>query len=285
MKLILNVLGISCLTILLVGILQGQENQLGSGTDSELSEMDQLQIWVQKICPVSGEKLGTKGDPVKILAGEQIAFLCCPACQGRPIDADHWKTIQGRIAQAQGICPIMEKAVNADMKSIVINGQRVFVCCPPCIPKIQSDPVGSFQKVKASYVKFMNVERTAESERIQRKAQGICPVSGKQLADSVAPFKVKFGEQETGFLCCQDCVGSEIKAEHWQKIQENMAHAQGVCPVMEKSVDSSMESVTVNGRKIFVCCPPCIKKIKAEPRVYVEKLDAQIGNAGKPVAR
>ena len=51
---------------------------------------------------------------------------------------------------------------------------------------------------------------------------------------------------------------------------------------MGKAVDASMKSTVVNGRKIFVCCPPCIEKIKADPATYVAKLDAQIaGNAHK----
>ena len=37
-----------------------------------------------------------------------------------------------------------------------------------------------------------------------------------------------------------------------------------------------MKSTVVNGRKIFVCCPPCIAKIEADPATYVAKLDAQI---------
>jgi len=50
---------------------------------------------------------------------------------------------------------------------------------------------------------------------------------------------------------------------------------------MGKAVDASMKSTVVNGRKIFVCCPPCIKKIDADPAAYVAKLDAQIAASGK----
>ena len=96
-------------------------------------------------------------------------------------------------------------------------------------------------------------------------------------------MKVKFGENEIGFLCCKGCVGKKMNADYWKMIQTNLAKAQGVCPVMEQPVDSSMESTVVNGRKIFVCCPPCIKKIDAEPVKFVAILDSQIENGGKAI--
>ena len=248
---------------------------------STLTDADQLQIAVQKICPVSGGALGSMGDPVKVKVGEQVAFLCCKGCQGKELNAEHWKTIQTNIAAAQGTCPIMGKPVDATMKSTVVNGQQVFVCCPPCIAKIQADADGSLKKVNASYVSFVAKERQAKSDQLHATAQGICPVSGQKLGSMGAPIKVKVGEKEVAFLCCKGCVGKALNAEHWKTIQTNLATAQKTCPVMGKAVDASMKSTVVNGRKIFVCCPPCIKKIDAAPAAYVAKLDAQIAASSK----
>ena len=248
---------------------------------SMLTDADQLQIAVQKICPVSGGALGSMGDPVKVKVGEQVAFLCCKGCQGKQLNAEHWKTIQTNIAAAQGTCPIMGKPVDATMKSTVVNGQQVFVCCPPCIAKIQADADGSLKKVNASYVSFVAKERQAKSDQLHATAQGICPVSGQKLGSMGAPIKVKVGEKEVAFLCCKGCVGKALNAEHWKTIQTNLATAQKTCPVMGKAVDASMKSTVVNGRKIFVCCPPCIKKIDADPAAYVAKLDAQIAASSK----
>ncbi len=243
---------------------------------SPLTDADHLQIAVQKICPVTGEELGSMGEPLKVKVGEQVAFLCCKGCQGKELNAEHWKTIQARMAKAQGVCPIMEKPVDATMKSTVVNGKQVFVCCPPCIAKIQADVEGSLKKVNASYVSFVTKERQEKSDQLHATAQGICPVTGNKLGSMGAPIKVKVGKEEVAFLCCKGCVGKQIKAEHWTTIQTNLATAQKTCPVMGKAVDASMKSTVVNGRKIFVCCPPCIEKIKADPATYVAKLDAQI---------
>ena len=236
-----------------------------------LTDVDRLLIAVQKICPVSGDLLGSKGDPVKIKAGEQIAFLCCKDCLSKKIDDTHWTTIQKRIAKAQGICPIMRKPVDASMESMVVDGQKVFVCCPPCIDKIQADPKPSMKMVHEAYAKFV----VAESEQTHMKAQEICPVSGEKLGTRGAPVKVKVGD-EHAFLCCKNCTSKAIDAKHWTTVQENLAKAQSICPVMEKPVNSKMDSVVVNGRRIFVCCPPCVDKIKKSPDEYVAKLNRQI---------
>ncbi len=140
-------LTICCLMISSIGIAQDQSS---TPPKSELTDNDRLQIAVQKICPVMGAELGSMGQPIKIKMGEQFAFLCCKACIGKKPKAEHWKTIQANIAKAQGTCPIMGKPVTPDMKSTVVKGQQVFVCCPPCIDKIQSAADSSLKKVNAN---------------------------------------------------------------------------------------------------------------------------------------
>ena len=146
----------------------------------------------------------------------------------------------------------------------------------PCIPKIQADVEGALKKVNATYASFVTAELQAKSDQLHAVSQGICPVSGGKLGSMGPPIKVKVGEKEHAFLCCKGCIGKELKAEHWRTIQANLAAAQGICPVMGKAVDASMKSTVVNGRKIFVCCPPCIAKIDADPATYIAKLDALI---------
>ena len=241
---------------------------------SKLTEDDRLRIAVQQICPVAGAELGSMGDPVQVQVGQQVVFLCCASCQSKKIDTEHWQAIQSRIAKAQGICPVMEKPVDAQMESTVVDGVPVFVCCPPCIEKIQADPAGTLDKVRANYTAFVQEEFQAESDRLLALAQKICPVSGEQLGSQEAPVKVQVGKEHI-LLANQECVGQKIDPALWQTVQSNLAKAQGICPVMEKEVDSTMESTIVNGRRIYVCCPPCINKIEAEPTKYALWLTEQ----------
>ena len=48
---------------------------------------DQGAIAAQKVCPVSGEALGSMGMPVKATRGDRSVFLCCAACE-KKVQAD-----------------------------------------------------------------------------------------------------------------------------------------------------------------------------------------------------
>ena len=260
-----------CLGLLLSAPLVAQDSETNSG----LTDADRLQIAIQKICPVSGQDLGSMGKPFKVKAGEQTVFLCCKGCQNKEIQAEHWKAIQARYAKAQKVCPIMKKAVSAKSKFTVVDGKPVFVCCPPCIDKIQKDVAASMKLVNENYVAFLKSENGAAGAVTQMAAQAICPVSGRKLNLEGKPITVNVDGQ-TAFVCCSGCAKKEVNAEHWKTVQANLAKAQGVCPVMGKPVSAKSKSTLVDGRRVFVCCPPCIAKIQKDPKTYLAKVDASL---------
>jgi hypothetical protein len=235
---------------------------------AEFDAADRLQVMIQQICPVSGEKLGSMGAPIKIAVGEETVFLCCEGCESGEISADHWKTIQSNIAAAQGTCPVMDKAVTAESTSLVVEGRRVFICCPPCGPKIQADPATYFAKIDTSRM-------TLVADQLQIAAQKICPVTGEELGSMGTPVKVMVGE-EAAFLCCAGCAKKQIDATHWATVQANLAAAQGMCPVMEKALPENAQSVVVIGRRVFVCCPPCIKKIQDDSATFISSVNGYL---------
>lgn len=112
------------------------------------------------------------------------------------------------------------------------------------------------------------------SARDQHKiaAQKICPVTGKQLGSMGAPLKVKIGKEEL-FLCCNSCTKGQVSREHWASVHANLAEAQGKCPVMGHGLPKNPKWTIVEGQIVYVCCPPCTKKIEAEPKPYLAKLD------------
>jgi hypothetical protein len=48
---------------------------------AELSEADRALAEKQKVCPVSGELLGSMGKPVKVTVKGRTVFLCCSGCE------------------------------------------------------------------------------------------------------------------------------------------------------------------------------------------------------------
>ena len=50
---------------------------------SQLSAADRVLAEKQKLCPVSGQPLGSMGKPYKVTVNGQDVFLCCQGCEGK----------------------------------------------------------------------------------------------------------------------------------------------------------------------------------------------------------
>jgi hypothetical protein len=139
-------------------------SHIASGQDTangqqEQMRRDQLRIAVQDICPTSGQKLGAHGQPIKVKVGEETVFLCCEGCLKKQLNPQHWATIHANFAKAQQICPVMEHELPKNPKWTLVDGQIVFVCCPPCTKKIVADPKTYLQKVDQLYTASLEAER------------------------------------------------------------------------------------------------------------------------------
>ena len=109
-------------------------------------------------------------------------------------------------------------------------------------------------------------------DQLRIAVQEICPTSGERLCAHGQPIKVKVGE-ETVFLCCQGCLKQKINAQHWATIHANFAKAQRICPVMKHELPKNPKWTIAEGQIVYVCCPPCTKKIAADPKTYLRKVD------------
>ncbi len=120
---------------------------------------DQLRAAVQKICPVSGSKLGEHGAPLKVKMGQETVFLCSKGCLKGKVDAKHWATIHANVASAQAKCPVMDKTLPKNPKWTIAEGQIVYICCPPCAKKITADPKTYLQKVDDLYAASLKAKQ------------------------------------------------------------------------------------------------------------------------------
>ena len=136
---------------------------LGSFANCQgLSNRDQLRIAVQQICPISGQTLGSHGTPIKVKVGKETVFLCCKGCLSGKISPQHWATIHANMARAQGICPVMKHKLPANPKWIIVEGQTVYVCCPPCTKKIAEQSQRYLQIVDALYTKSLQTSENSD---------------------------------------------------------------------------------------------------------------------------
>lgn len=151
-------------------------------------------------CPVSGEKLGSMGDPVVLVNNGKEVRLCCAGCQ-KKYDANAEtmdKDIDAKLMAAQEASYPAKTCINsgADLKDggvSFIAGNRLFkTCCENCKAKVTADPAAFIAKLD---------KQVAEAQAADYKAT-TCPISGKPLGD--APVDVVVANKLVK-LCCEGC--------------------------------------------------------------------------------
>lgn len=136
-----------------------------SGENAKKPTSAQIRMAVQGICPVSGQKLGAHGEPIAVKIGEEQIFLCCKACTTGKVKPEHWATIHANFAKAQRICPVMKNELPKGAKWTVVEGQIIYVCCPPCIKKIDADPKTYLKQVDELYLASLKKQKEEQASR------------------------------------------------------------------------------------------------------------------------
>ncbi|MCU0714206.1 MAG: hypothetical protein MUC43_19285 [Pirellula sp.] len=112
-------------------------------------------------------------------------------------------------------------------------------------------------------------------ERLRMSVQAICPVTGESLSLESKPIKLVNPEtKEVLYVCCEECSKAKPEDKHLEKIRSHFAKAQAHCLVMtDNEISPESKIGIVEGHAVFVCCPPCTKKMQASPEKFLKKLD------------
>ena len=132
----------------------------------------------------------------------------------------------------------------------------------------------------------LTVAPATEADKLGVAAQGTCPISGGDLNAMGGPIKVTRGEQSV-YLCCEGCLpkveaapdrvfGSVISASKATEADAEAVAAQGTCPITGKDLNAMGGPVELRrgDQAVFVCCPGCIDKVKADPDAYLGEAPA-----------
>ena len=108
--------------------------------------------------------------------------------------------------------------------------------------------------------------------------QKVCPVSGK-VVDGSHYAEV---DGKKVYVCCDNCK-KKVEAEpakYIGKLEQAgvtlgaATTPQTVCPVTGEKINMT-KYVDYEGKRIYVCCDGCVKKVKADPSGYIKKLEDQ----------
>ncbi len=135
--------------------------------------------------------------------------------------------------------------------------------------------------VAIASIGFARAQATGGDEAQQRRAklrigvQKICPVSGETLSTDAPHHTLTDPDtKEVLYVCCKNCTTGKPKAEHLAVIATNLANAQKHCLVMkDNEISAESKTAIINGQRIYICCPPCTRKMAASPEAYLMELD------------
>jgi len=256
----------------LMGLFEGQRaTSFSSEFVGPMTEQQKVAVAIanQKVCPVSGQPLGSMGDPISVTVGDDTVYVCCAGCVDK-VKADFpkylamisgstgevpagteevrpgvYKTVAADqpFIEAQKNCPVMDEplgGMGAPLK-VHANGKAIYICCAGCAKKVQAEP--------DKYLQIL-AEQGVTAPSLQSTDVGTVSASGEE----VRPGVYKVTADEAAFVA-----------------------AQKLCPVMDEPLDGmgGPYRVNIEGQAVYVCCPGCAKKLQASPQAYLQKLASQ----------
>lgn len=195
-------------------------------------------------CPVSGQKLGSMGEPlIKTIEGREVRF-CCGGCVGR-FEADtakYFTEMDKAIAKQQmpyyplDTCVVTGEPLAIDGEDIAINhvykNRLVRLCCKGCVRDFEADPAKHMAKLDDAVIKVQRADYPLET----------CAVlEGSKLGSMGKPVEIVVANRLVKFCCggCQPSFEADPAKymarldEAWKPIHE----AQGKLPVKEGHKD------------------------------------------------
>jgi len=164
-------------------------------------------------CVVSGERLGSMGQPVAMVHEGRQVKLCCANCEPRfTADPDSYlRAIDQAVVEQQlatypmQTCPVSGDPLGDEPVNYVYENRLVRFCCEICIDTFLSDPGSVLAQINAAAVAVQMPDYPAEN----------CPITGRPLGSMGKPIDMMVGHQLVR-LCCSGCI---------EAVQENPAAA------------------------------------------------------------
>lgn len=160
------------------------------------------------VCPVSGEPLGSMGDPLVLNHdGREIRF-CCAGCepQFKAEPAKFLAKIDELMIKEQEkfypltTCVVAGKELDENAQSRIVNNRLMKFCCANCPTTAASTPEKFIAKLDEAVLQQQN----------ENYALKTCPVSGKELGSMGEPLTMVVANRLIK-LCCAGCEKTAAK--------------------------------------------------------------------------
>jgi membrane fusion protein, copper/silver efflux system len=244
---------------------------------------DKSLIEFQQTCPVTGNKLGSMGAPVKHQAGAKTVFLCCPACV-ETFESGKDDFLARLAPPPQGVVlTVPERAVIDTGSKKVVYVEREPGVFDGIEVELGPEAGGFFPVVKGLRAGDHIADRGAflvDADNRLNPAAGAALVgaSGEPsaVAQRSAPLTPGDSTVKSEVVTLAKPTAKDLKyLDKLPPADRAAALAQQNCPITEAALGSMGVPIKVElapGKTAFLCCPGCRDEATGQPQKTIEKL-------------
>ena len=239
------------------------------------------QIAQQKICPVTGAKLGSMGEPVRVQVKDQDIYICCAGCRSALESQPEQYLSRIQLVTDEGVLAVPDLAV------IDTGNQQVVY--------VEREP-GVFEGVEVklgpkSGGYFAVIDGLLPGDRVAAAGAFLVDAETRlNPAASAAYFGASggppgnqpssAGEPSPPNPMRPAASEKEPSADDLKNItklpeaDQGLARSQRLCPVTNMPLGSMgvPPKILVNGEAVFLCCQGCAKRAQREADKTLEKV-------------
>ncbi len=238
---------------------------------------DEALIAFQDTCPVTGKKLGSMGDPLKVSVGDKPVFICCAGCETPLLENPDEYLLK--------LAPPPDDAVlSVPEQSVIDTGtqQVVYVEREPGlfegVEVVLGPRAGGFYPVISGLAAGDRIAAAgsflldAETRLNPAAASAYFGASGNDGGTSNT--STTQSARSTGKKPAKPSPAALEQINKLPPEDRELAIAQAVCPVTDEPLGSMgpPAKVMVEGEAVFLCCKGCERDVRENPEQVLAKV-------------
>ena len=174
-------------------------------TRAESPKTSEPSIYPLETCLVSGERLGSHGEPVaKTIDGREMRVCCAPCFEPLEADSEQFLSeLDEQIRKTQSalyptqICVVSGNKLPDEPQEHILGHRLFWLCSPECVESLTSSPDRYVRSLDAAVAAVQQADYPADT----------CPVSGMALDSMGGPYDYTYAGRLIRF-CCAGCIPS-----------------------------------------------------------------------------
>jgi hypothetical protein len=241
---------------------------------------EELLIAVQKVCPVTGAKLGSMGKPIRASANGRTIFLCCAGCEDKLAARPDYYSRRLSTVSDEGVLAVPELAVidTGILKIVYVEREPglfegVAVTLGPLsggyYPVIDGLLPGDRVAAAGSFLVDAETRLNPAAASAYFGASG-SPTSGA----APAPSPTRGTENGTPASSSDPSAKHRANVAKLPEADRLLAERQQACPITNLPLGSMgvPYKMTVQGTPLFLCCEGCKDQVAKDPQGALTKI-------------